>query len=104
MVADRERGLLDRQDGGPVNGEEAEKASLISRGHLPCLRVGSPFASTIEEDIDMARNSGNSAQLQELLCQTLETEMGGVKVYETALSCAVNEDLKKEWGEYFEQT
>ena len=52
----------------------------------------------------MAINSGNSAQLQELLCQALETEMGGVKVYETALSCAVNEDLKKEWGEYFEQT
>ena len=52
----------------------------------------------------MARNSGNSAQLQELLLQALETEMGGIKVYETAVQCAVNEDLRKEWDEYLEQT
>jgi rubrerythrin len=43
-------------------------------------------------------------QLNELLLQSLEHEMGGVKVYETALQCAVNDDLKKEWGEYLEQT
>jgi rubrerythrin len=43
-------------------------------------------------------------QLVELLHQTLETEMGGVEVYETALECAVNDDLKKEWSEYLEQT
>ena len=52
----------------------------------------------------MAKNSGNPAQLQELLCQALETEMGGIKVYETAVGCALNEDLKKEWGEYLEET
>jgi rubrerythrin len=39
-----------------------------------------------------------------LLYEALETEMGGVKVYETALRCAVNEDLKEEWQEYLEQT
>jgi rubrerythrin len=43
-------------------------------------------------------------QLGELLHQMLETEMGGVEVYETALECAVNDDLKKEWSEYLEQT
>jgi rubrerythrin len=43
-------------------------------------------------------------QLGELLHQMLETEMGGVEVYETALECAVNDDLKKEWREYLEQT
>lgn len=43
-------------------------------------------------------------QLQELLLQALEHEKGGVKVYETALKCAVNEDLKEEWQEYLEQT
>jgi rubrerythrin len=42
--------------------------------------------------------------LKELLCQALETELGGVQIYTTALRCAVNEDLKKEWGEYLEQT
>ena len=43
-------------------------------------------------------------QLRELLHQALETERGGIKVYETALQCAVNEDLRKEWKEYLEQT
>jgi len=43
-------------------------------------------------------------QRNELLYQALETELGGVEVYTTALSCAVNEDLKKEWQEYLDQT
>jgi hypothetical protein len=41
---------------------------------------------------------------KELFCQWLETELGGVQVYETALRCAINDDLKKEWEEYLEQT
>ncbi|MGH9969749.1 MAG: hypothetical protein ACREBG_18420 [Pyrinomonadaceae bacterium] len=43
-------------------------------------------------------------QLNELLYQALETEIGGVEVYRTALRCAINEDLKTEWQEYFDQT
>src|ERR1700752_221960 len=43
-------------------------------------------------------------QRNELLYQALETELGGVEVYTTALTCAVNEDLKKEWQEYLDQT
>jgi rubrerythrin len=43
-------------------------------------------------------------QVHELLYQALETEMGGVQVYQTALRCVVNEDLKEEWEEYLEQT
>ena len=43
-------------------------------------------------------------QVRELLYQALETEIGGVQVYTTALRCAENEDLKKEWEEYLEQT
>ena len=46
----------------------------------------------------------NSKQLNELLLQALEHEMGGVKVYETALKCVVNEDLQQEWQEYLDQT
>jgi rubrerythrin len=46
----------------------------------------------------------NTEQVHELLYQALETEMGGVQVYEAALRCAQNDDLKKEWGEYHEQT
>lgn len=43
-------------------------------------------------------------KLEELLCQALETEKGGVLVYEAALRCAVNEELKEEWSKYLEQT
>lgn len=43
-------------------------------------------------------------QLHELLYQMLETELGGEQIYLTAISCAVNSDLKKEWQEYLDQT
>jgi rubrerythrin len=46
----------------------------------------------------------DNEQFRELLLQSLEHERGGVKVYETAVRCAINEDLKKEWSEYLEQT
>ena len=45
-----------------------------------------------------------SEQRDELLYQALETERGGVQVYTMAVECAINEDLKKEWEEYLEQT
>lgn len=45
-----------------------------------------------------------SSQLKQLLVQSLAHERGGVKVYETALKCAENKDLKEQWNEYLEQT
>ena len=41
---------------------------------------------------------------KELLYQMLETELGGVQVYTTALKCVVNDDLEEEWTKYLEQT
>jgi rubrerythrin len=46
----------------------------------------------------------NKAQVNELIYQALETERGGVQIYRTALRCAVNDDLKKEWQGYLEET
>ena len=46
----------------------------------------------------------NREQLVELLYQSLETERGGIKIYETAVLCAQNDDLHKEWGKYLEET
>ena len=43
-------------------------------------------------------------KVHELLYQALEVEQGGVRVYETAIRCASNEDLRNEWTEYLEQT
>jgi hypothetical protein len=52
----------------------------------------------------MKRKAGNAEQIKELLYQALETEIGGLAIYETAVTCAINEDLKKEWLEYLEET
>ena len=46
----------------------------------------------------------NTEQIHELLLQALETERGGIKIYTTAIKAAINKDLKKEWGEYLEET
>jgi rubrerythrin len=46
----------------------------------------------------------NPDQTRELLYQALETEQGGIKVYEAAIACALNDDLREEWTEYLEQT
>ncbi len=43
-------------------------------------------------------------QVEELLYQSLETELGGVQVYETAVRCAIDQDLHKEWQKYLEET
>jgi rubrerythrin len=42
--------------------------------------------------------------LHALLFEALETEQRGVLVYETALKCAINKELIKEWTEYHAQT
>lgn len=44
------------------------------------------------------------AQLDELLYQAMETELGGEQVYLAAIECAVNEDVKEEWEKYLEET
>jgi rubrerythrin len=44
------------------------------------------------------------SQVEELLYQALETELGGVEVYKTALRCATNTDLRQEWKKYLEET
>lgn len=46
----------------------------------------------------------NKDQLHSLLYEALETEQGGVTVYETALRCAINDDLVEEWEKYLDQT
>lgn len=43
-------------------------------------------------------------QLKDLLLQMMETEIGGELVYRTAITCAINKDLAKEWQEYLEET
>ncbi|MEW6613156.1 MAG: hypothetical protein ACOY5C_01790 [Pseudomonadota bacterium] len=46
----------------------------------------------------------NRSRMEELLYQVLEVEIGGQKIYETALRCVQNEDLRQEWQKYLEET
>lgn len=46
----------------------------------------------------------NTEQMNELILQSLEHEIGGVQVYTTALSCVQNDDLEKEWQKYLAET
>ena len=46
----------------------------------------------------------NQEQVIELMLQALEHERGGIKVYETALKCVQNDDLREEFEKYLEET
>jgi rubrerythrin len=46
----------------------------------------------------------NEEQVNDLLLQSLEHEKGGIQVYETALKCVINDDLREEWEKYLEET
>lgn len=43
-------------------------------------------------------------EIQDLLYQALETELGGAQVYSAALRCVQNEALRGEWVQYLEET
>jgi hypothetical protein len=52
-----------------------------------------------------ARASGAiSTEVEDFLCSGLETELGGILVYRTAIECAQNEELRREWEKYLEET
>ena len=52
----------------------------------------------------MSKARYDSQQLNDLVLQMMETELGGEQVYRTAIGCAINPDLKEEWEEYLEET
>lgn len=52
----------------------------------------------------MATRAYDESQVQELLLQALETERGGIQIYTNAIRAAQNDDLRKEWQEYLEET
>src|SRR5690242_6293664 len=46
----------------------------------------------------------NTQQMNKLILESLEHEIGGVEVYTAALACAVHPELKDEWRRYLDQT
>ncbi|HWM86112.1 MAG TPA: hypothetical protein VNO33_09745 [Kofleriaceae bacterium] len=56
-----------------------------------------------------SKQSGNGnrkrkVEVEDLLYQVYETELGGVKIYQNAIQSAVNDDLRKEWESYLSET
>lgn len=43
-------------------------------------------------------------RIHELLLQSLEVERGGARIYEAALDCVLDDDLRAEWSVYLVQT
>jgi rubrerythrin len=52
----------------------------------------------------MAKRAHDDTRLNDLLLQALETERGGIRIYTAAIQAAQNDDLRKEWQEYLDQT
>jgi rubrerythrin len=79
----------------PLSGDPSpsRRSSTARRLRTVTSKTSSPGGRTVKDE-----------QIAELLYQALETEKGGIQIYETALTCALNAELKKEWEEYLEQT
>ena len=52
----------------------------------------------------MKKAKYDRAQLEDLVLQMMETELGGEQVYRAAIATATNNDLKEEWEGYLEET
>ena len=73
--------------------ESGSEASALRAGNrsTSCLILEEPIMAV-------------SHQLKELLLQSLEHERGGALIYQTALECVLNDDLREEWEKYLNQT
>jgi hypothetical protein len=60
--------------------------------------------NTVERPNPSPTPDGPAQGLAGLMYQLLETEMGGVQVYRTALQCAINPELFSEWSKYLAET
>jgi rubrerythrin len=67
--------------------------------------MDSPVVSSYAFDTTKRKGTDmNEKQVNELLYQAIETEIGGQQIYKTAINCAQNDDLREEWGKYLEET
>ena len=52
----------------------------------------------------MRRKAADEAHVTELILQAVETERGGIEIYTAAIKAATNDDLRKEWKKYLDET
>lgn len=53
---------------------------------------------------DQTGGAMDQSAVRELLCQMIETELGGEQIYTAAIENAVNDELREEWQTYLEET
>ncbi len=70
----------------------------------PGKRVGITLEPVGHKPVGHEEVHMNETQLHELLFELLETELGGVLVYEAALRCVRNDDLRGEWEKCHNET
>src|SRR6478735_8305470 len=87
----------------PCRRQQRAQMSCRSRQGQPRALNQAAERSRIIRRGSMAKHVDDK-QLNELLCQALETEIGGIQVYEHAIACAINDDLRNEFNEYLAQT
>ena len=54
--------------------------------------------------VQATENLVDKNEVNHLILDALEHERGGVRVYETAIECVQNDDLRKEWTKYLSET
>ena len=88
----------------PVDSEPAESfphAQPLFEVIVVCVEW---IRVSISSPIPLKEARDECCPSEELLYEALETELRGVQVYEMAISCAVNEDLRKEWEKHGAET
>jgi demethoxyubiquinone hydroxylase (CLK1/Coq7/Cat5 family) len=95
--------------GAPDRGAVRGVVGIHRRSTELANKPGGLFRSTGFQEIqtiddEEQERAVNQDQLHDLLYQAFETELGGVQIYETALRCVRNDDLREEWEKYHKQT
>jgi rubrerythrin len=85
-------------------GANIAETGKSARGESTAANAPASAGARLAANLECIGDTMETTQFQDLLLQSLEHEMGGVKVYEAALKCVVNDDLREEWEKYHEQT
>src|SRR2546428_727642 len=80
-----------------------ESIAMPKSSTLTPSRRGRPDRDTSVRP-DRRASRLDRSQVESLVLQALETEQGGLRLYEMAIRCAEDEGLQHEWQKYREET
>jgi len=89
---------------GRGQAQEAEPRGPLPQGKGAKDSRPSGTSTTSKSATGKATGPGLTEQVVDFLCCGLETEQGGILVYNAAIECAQNDELREEWEKYAEET